>query len=81
MKNIAVHAHIKGQGLFKGTSLRPIESGRLAPLKGQCHEIFDFWFFHESVTPKPLSIPLGPFRFFFENSRRYSQLKVHHRCR
>jgi hypothetical protein len=29
--------------------------------KGQCHEIFDFWFFHESVSPKPLSILLGPF--------------------
>jgi hypothetical protein len=33
-------------------------------LKGRCHEIFDFWFFHESVSPKPLSIPLGPFRIF-----------------
>jgi hypothetical protein len=35
-------------------------------LKGQCHEIFCFWFFHESVSPKPLSIPLGPFRIFSE---------------
>jgi hypothetical protein len=33
-------------------------------LKGQCHEIVDFWFFHESVFPKPLAIPLGPFRIF-----------------
>ncbi len=33
-------------------------------LKGQCHEIFDFWFFHESVFPQPLSIPLGLFRIF-----------------
>ncbi len=33
-------------------------------LKGQCHKVFDFWFFHESVFPKPLSIPLGPFRTF-----------------
>ncbi len=33
-------------------------------LKGQCHEIFDFWFFHESVSLKPLSIPLGPFQIF-----------------
>jgi hypothetical protein len=33
-------------------------------LKRQCHEIFDFWFFHESVSPKPLSIPLGSFRIF-----------------
>ncbi len=33
-------------------------------LKGQCHEIFDFRFFHESVSPKHLSIPLRPFRNF-----------------
>jgi hypothetical protein len=33
-------------------------------LKGQCHEIFDFRFFYESVSPRPLSIPLGPFRIF-----------------
>ncbi len=33
-------------------------------IKGQCHEIFCFWFFHESVSPKPLSIPFGPFQFF-----------------
>ncbi len=37
-------------------------------------------FFHESVSPKPLSIPLGPSNFF-ENSLRYSQFNVHHRCR
>jgi hypothetical protein len=35
-------------------------------LKGQCHEIFCFWFFHESVSPKPLIIPLGPFRIFLK---------------
>ncbi len=33
-------------------------------LKGQRHEIFDMWFFYESVSPKPLSIPLGPFWIF-----------------
>ncbi len=38
----------------------------------------DFW--HGSVSPKPLIIPKGTFRIFFENSRRYSQLKVHHHC-
>jgi hypothetical protein len=31
-------------------------------LKGQCHEIFCFWFFYESVSPQPQSVPLGPFR-------------------
>ncbi len=36
------------------------------PLKGQCHEIFDFRFFHESVSPDPLSnsIPLLSYNFF-----------------
>jgi hypothetical protein len=29
-------------------------------------EIFDFRFFHESVSPGPLSIPLGPFQFFMK---------------
>jgi hypothetical protein len=29
----------------------------LLKLKGQCHKVF----FHESVSPKPLCIPLGPF--------------------
>ncbi len=34
-------------------------------LKGVWHEIFDFmFFFHESVSPRPPSIPLQPFRFF-----------------
>jgi hypothetical protein len=32
--------------------------------KGQCHEVFDFRFFHESVSPKPLSILLEPFQIF-----------------
>ncbi len=33
-------------------------------LKGQCHEIFCFWFFYESDSPHPQIIPLGPFRIF-----------------
>ncbi len=37
--------------------------------KGQCHEIFHFCFFHESVSPKPLSIPLGPFWIFLKICR------------
>ncbi len=36
------------------------------------HEIF----FHKSVSPGPLSIPLGPFQILFENSRRYLQMNV-----
>ncbi len=41
------------------TSPAPIPS-----LKGQCHEIFEFRLFHESVSSKLLSIPLGLFRIF-----------------
>jgi hypothetical protein len=35
-------------------------------LKGQCHEIFDFWYFSLISFPQaqPLSVPLGPFRIF-----------------
>jgi hypothetical protein len=33
-------------------------------LKRQCHEIFASGFFHESVSPQPRSIPLGPFKIF-----------------
>ncbi len=40
------------------------QADRGSILKGQCHEIFASGFFHESVSPKPLSIPLGPFRIF-----------------
>jgi hypothetical protein len=41
-------------------------------LKGQCHEIFCFRFFHESSSPKPLKTTLGnlgSFRFFLQNRR------------
>jgi hypothetical protein len=33
-------------------------------LKGVRLEIFDFRLFNESVSPRTLSIPLGPFRIF-----------------
>ncbi len=32
--------------------------------KGKCHEVFCFGFFLESISPKLLIIPLGPFRIF-----------------
>jgi hypothetical protein len=43
-------------------------------VKGKVPRDFRLQVFCESVSPKPLSIPLEPFRNFFENSRRYSQL-------
>jgi hypothetical protein len=42
-------------------------------LKGQYHEIFFFRIFHESSSSRHMK------RTFFENSRIYSQVKVHHR--
>ncbi len=38
-------------------------------------------FLHESVSPKALSIPLGPFPFFRKFAEIFWQLKVHHLCR
>jgi hypothetical protein len=35
-------------------------------LKGHCHENFFFWLFHESDSPQPQSIPLGPFQIFLK---------------
>ena len=49
-------------------------------LKGQCHEIFDFWFFSWISFPQASEYTSMAFSNFFENSRRYLQLKVHHRC-
>jgi hypothetical protein len=50
-------------------------------LKGQCHEIFRFWFFSSISFPPALKYPIRTVSNFFENSPRYSQLKVDHRCR
>ena len=50
-----------------------------ADLKGQCHEIFCFWFFSWISFPPAPEYPIRTVSNFFENSRRYSQVKVHHR--
>ena len=34
-------------------------------LKGQCHEIFDLWFFRQSITPRPQMNTLKYFRILF----------------
>ncbi len=49
-------------------------------LKGQCDEIFDFWFFSWISFPQAPEYTIRVVSNFFENSRRYSQLKVCHRC-
>ncbi len=51
------------------------------PLKWQCHEIFCFWFFSWISFPQASDYTIRAVSNFFENSRRYSQLKVCHRCR
>ena len=48
-------------------------------LKGQCHEIFCFWFFSWISFPPAPEYSIMTVSNFFENSRRYSQVKVHHR--
>ena len=50
-------------------------------LKGQCHEIFCVWFFSWISFPPAPEYPNRTVSNFFENSRRYSQLKSDHRCR
>jgi hypothetical protein len=42
--------------LLNAVPLKRCLAEMLFRLKGQCHEIFDLWFFYESVSPKPLSI-------------------------
>ncbi len=49
-------------------------------LKGQCHGIFDFWFFSWISFPQASEYTITAISNFFENSRRYSRLKVHHLC-
>jgi hypothetical protein len=49
-------------------------------LKGQCHKIFCFCFFSWISFPQASDYNIRAVLNFFENSRRYSQLKVCHRC-
>ncbi len=66
------------KGIFPNVANRYI----LNPfLKGQCHEIFDFWFFSLISLPQAPECTIRTVSNFFENSRRYLQLNVCHRCR
>ncbi len=49
-------------------------------LKEQCHEIFCFWFFSSISFPPAPEYSIWTVSNFFENSRRYSQIKIDHRC-
>jgi hypothetical protein len=52
-------AHVMDTDRF-GTAIRLGDRGFDGDgLKGQCHEILDFWFFfHESVSPQPLALSI-----------------------
>ncbi len=67
------------QGSRTGAPVWQLSSSQLCNhLKGQCHEISTSGFLWINFPQAP-----GPVRSvsnFLENSRRYSQLKVHHRC-
>ncbi len=49
---------------------------RVSTLRGQCHEIFCFRFFSWTSFPQALEYTVRAISNFFENSRRYSQLKA-----
>jgi hypothetical protein len=69
-------AYFKFLGVFSHFCIKQIDANKsILParqslesfcLKGQCHEIFDSGFFHESPSPKPLIITLGSFRIFLK---------------
>ncbi len=69
------------QPLFRAGHDRGINKwSKPKELKGQCHETFDFWFFSSISFPQAYEYTSMAISNFFENSRRYSRLKVHHRC-
>ncbi len=55
------------------------ELHNIRSLKGQCHEIFCFWFFSWISVPQAPEYTIRAVSNFFENSRRYSQIKDDHR--
>ncbi len=65
------------QGPFRA-SLAQMVFYLLDTLKGQCHEIFDFWFFSWISFSQAPEYTTRVVSNFFINSRRYSQLKVCH---
>ncbi len=62
-------------------SFKKTERGWNALLNGQCHKIFDFRLSTWLGFPQSPDCTIMAVSKFFENSWRYSQLKVHHRCR
>jgi hypothetical protein len=52
-------------------------------LKGECHEIFDLWFFHQTIPPGPLIHGLKPFCIWLrirEDIRLRNRQFLHQQC-
>jgi hypothetical protein len=64
---------------IKDHEIRVCHSHAKVTLKGQYHEIFDSCFFSWISFPQAPEYTFRAVSNLFENSRRYSQLKVHHR--
>ncbi len=82
-----VHENLDGGRVFQLFCSAIVKCGHncqhkemLPNLKGQCHEIFCLWFFASISFPPDPEYPIWTVSNFFENSRRYSQIKVDHRC-
>ncbi len=65
--------------LIQFHSRRNIFISRPSPLKGQCHEKSCFRFFSCIIFPQAPEKNITAISNFFENWRRYSEVKVHHR--
>ncbi len=63
----------------KNTQLQAYVAG--LKIKGTVSRDFCFWFFSSISFPPAPEYPIRTVSNFFENSRRYSQLNIDHRCR
>ncbi len=67
-------SHIGAKSLSHSAALQ------LLNLNGVWHEIFDFRLFSWISFRQAPEYPIGAMLNFYENSRRYSKVKVDHRC-
>ena len=87
--NISTNSRIKSKSFYTTTQgaqkngLMKKNGGQKSrdtvPLKGQCHEIFDLRFFHQTLPLDPLSGSLEWFRFYFR-IRRDIRIRKFEKC-
>jgi hypothetical protein len=63
-KNQAIEISHLGTFKFIAREIRLLVADEHGIFKGTVPRVFDLWFFHESVSPKPLRIPFRPFQIF-----------------